>query len=307
MRIGLVVGLHGSDQSRPPAPTWEEIRTQVQVAEAVGFDLAVIEDALHLGSDGYWESVAMAGAMAAVTSRIEIGHSVFNAPYRSPALTAKIAETLDEISGGRYILGVGAGNTSDDEYAAFGFPADKRYSRFAEGIEIIHGLLKNGVVDFAGDYQWARRAELVIRGPRPQGPPIVIAAGGPKMLRLAARFGDGWNWWTVDYRNGLEALRPVVEELERACAEVGRERATLSRTLDLYSVDPLGMSTGAADATQYGQPVTGTSAEIADTLLSFSALGFEEIRVNLYPPDRFEGMATIIEAMADVVESVHAG
>lgn len=292
MRIGLVVGLHGDAQDA--APAWPNIRDQVVAAEAVGFDVVVIEDALLYRDEdatiGYWESVSMAGAIAAATSTIELGHSVFNAPYRTAALTAKIAETLDEISGGRYILGIGAGNVPDHDYAAFGFPADKRYSRFAETIEIIHGLLKEGRVDFEGEYQSARDAEMVLRSRRPQGPPIVIAAGGPKMLRLAARFGDGWNWWATSRPDAGEDLRPLIDEMERACDEVGRDPATLAYSLDYYSVDP--SRSGEANA---------------ERLLAFRDLGFEEIRVNLTAPETTEGHSRAIEAMAPVVELVHAG
>jgi len=100
----------------------------------------VFEDALlylgEKGADGVWESVSIAAALAAVTDRIHLGQSVINSPYRSPAMTAKIGDTIDEISGGRYVLGIGAGNTPDSDYEAFGFPTDKRFSRFAQSSPI---------------------------------------------------------------------------------------------------------------------------------------------------------------------------
>ena len=309
MRIGLIIGLHGSEGSRPPAPTWDSILDGARTAEAVGFDSVVFEDALlYRGSEsteGCWESVAIAGALAAGTSTIEFGQSVVNAPYRSPALLAKIAKTLDEISGGRYIFGLGAGNTPNSDYEAFGFPTDKRYSRFAEAIEIIHPLLKDGKVDFNGEYHSARDAELVLRGPRRQGPPIVIAAAGPKMLRLTARFADGWNWWTADHRDAIETLEPVVDEFERACDAVGRDPATIDRSLDFYTVDPVGLSLE-EEPVSIGHPMTGSAAEIADMLLGFGALGFSEVRCDLYPPESLDAMPECIEAMSPVVELVHA-
>lgn len=300
MRIGIIIGLHGTGRS---APRWRHVRDQVLAAEAVGFDLAVVEDALLLRREGkpsigYWESVSVMGAMASATSRIEIGHSVINAPYRSAALTAKIAETLDEISGGRFFLGIGLGNTTD--YEEFGVPADRRYSRFAESIRIIHDLLRSGKADFEGEFQSARRAELLPRGPRPSGPPIVIAAKGPKMLRLVARHADGWNWWSGGAPD-LEPLRPIVAELERACEEVGRDPSTLRRSVDVYSLDPLGGSSG-SDAAFQGSP-----EQLADTLLRFAELGFDEVRVDVVPADGFESVPRAIEALADVVDRVHAG
>jgi alkanesulfonate monooxygenase SsuD/methylene tetrahydromethanopterin reductase-like flavin-dependent oxidoreductase (luciferase family) len=299
MRIGIIIGLHGREGE---APGWTSVRDQVRAAEAVGFDLAVIEDALLYssdeGSEGYWESVAMAGAMAAATSRIEIGHSVINAPYRSAALTAKIAETLDEISGGRFFLGIGLGNTPD--YEQFGMKADHRFSRFAETIQIVHSLLKTGEVDHGGVYQSARGAKLVPRGPRPNEVPIIIAGKGPKMLRLTARYADGWNWWSVGAPD-LDVLRPIVADLERACDEVGRDSPTLRRTLDFYSVDPLGTFSGPEEATG------GTPTKIAEAILRFEPLGFDEVRVNVYPTDSVETLPAAIEALQPVVDRVHAG
>jgi alkanesulfonate monooxygenase SsuD/methylene tetrahydromethanopterin reductase-like flavin-dependent oxidoreductase (luciferase family) len=298
MRIGIVIALHGQEGR---APRWRHVRDQVLLAEAVGFDLAVVEDAL-LQPDaddpiGYWESVSMLGALAAATSRIELGHSVVNAPYRSAGLTAKIAETLDEISGGRFFLGIGLGNTAD--YEAFGIPADRRYSRFEDSIRIIHSLLRTGRADLDAEHQSARDAHLVLRGPRPAGPPIVIAAQGPKMLRLAARYADGWNWWTSG-RADLARLSVLVDEVDHACADVGRDPTTLQRSLDVYSVDPLGRFTGGHE------PIRGSVEEIAEALRAFGVLGFDELRVNVFPIDALDALPRVIEALAGAIELVHA-
>ncbi len=257
-------------------------------------------------SQGYWESVSIAAALAATTSRIEIGPSVFSAPYRSAAMTAKIAETLDEISGGRFIFGIGAGNVPDYDYEAFGFPTDHRYARFAEAIQIIHGLLKDRRVDYLGEYHSARNAELVLRGPRSQGPPIVIAAQRPKMLRLVARYADSWNWWTLDHRTAKKSLQPIIEELERACDEVGRDPTTLQRCLDFYTITPLSRADEATPATVEEvdgmQPITlsGTPEEIAGTLLGYTEMGFDEIRCDVHPKT-----IEAIEGMKEVVDLVH--
>ena len=308
MRIGIAVDSHGrASLPQRPATTWESIKDQALAAEAVGFDAVFVPDHLLYHSDdgntGCWESVSLAAALAAVTSTIEIGHSVFNAPYRSPALVAKIAETLDEISGGRYILGIGAGNVPDSDYAAFGIQADKRHSRFAEAIEIIHDLLKNGRVDFEGKYWSARNADLVLRGPRPQGPPIVIAAWGPKMMHLTARFADMWNGWVpVEKGPSTESFRPMVEGLERACQKAGRDPATLRRSLDIQ-VDLLSLH-GEGE-----KPIAGTSEEIAEAMLAFREIGVDEVRCYPYwpisetPGDRRK----MIESMAEIVDLVHAG
>ncbi len=303
MRIGMTIMLHGG----PPGgeretPRWTGIREQARAAEAAGFDLVVLEDGmLYRDEDetvGYWESVTMAAALAASTTRLDVGHSVLNGPYRSPALVAKIAETLDEVSGGRYILGIGRGNVPDHDYAAFGFTGAQRTARLAEALQIIRGLLKDGKVDFEGEHWFARESELVMRGPRPGGPPIVVAAAGPKMLRLAARYADGWNWWTTTGTD-LEPLRPIISELEQACTEVGRDPATLQRSLDVYSLDPLGRFPDKGH-------LTGSADELAEAILGFGELGFDEVRCDLYHPrEDLSVLAEAISAMADVVASVH--
>ncbi|HEX5591454.1 MAG TPA: LLM class flavin-dependent oxidoreductase, partial [Candidatus Limnocylindrales bacterium] len=250
---------------------------------------------------GVWESVSMVAAVAAVTSRIGIGHAVLNSPYRRPALTAKIAATLDEIAGGRYTFGIGLGNTPDD-YPLFGIDADPRYSRFAEAIEIIHGLLRTGRTDFEGTYYRAPGAELVLTGPRPATLPIIIAAGKPRAMRLVARYADEWNWW-VGGRDGSAGLHELVAEMERACAEVGRDPGTLRRSLDVFSVAVPGVPEPPADGDEL--QLAGSPDAIADALLAYGELGFAEVRVNLRAPSDVP-RTDAIAWMQDVVSRVHA-
>ena len=304
MRIGLINQLHGRPGDDRPAPTWSSISGRASAAEAIGFDMFVFEDALLYRNEdttnGVWESFSIAAAIAATTRTIAFGQSVVNTPYRSPAMVAKIAETIDEISGGRYVLGIGAGNTDDADYEAFGFPTDRRYARFAEAIEIIHTLLKTGKVDFEGEFYTAREAELVLRGPRSQGPPIAIAAGGPRMLRLAARYADAWNWW--GWGESLDEigdrLTPILTTLEQACETEGRDPGTLGRTFDLYTVVPDGFP---AELPSMDQPVTGSSAQIAAFILRLGEIGFDEVRCDVYPKN-----VDAIEAMRPIVDLVHA-
>lgn len=303
MRIGLINQLHGRPGGESPSPTWASISGRAAAAETAGFDMFVFEDALlyrgENGADGVWESVSIAAALAAVTDRIHLGQSVINSPYRSPAMTAKIADTIDEISGGRYVLGIGAGNTPDSDYQAFGFPTDKRYSRFAEAIQIIDALLKTGSCDFDGEFYTVKGAELVLRGPSDTGIPVSIAAGGPRMLRLVAEYGDAWNWWgwgeTLDQIR--ERVGPIVDQLEGACQAVGRDPSTLDRTFDLFTVvpdgcDPLGLD--------MENPVSGSSQQIAEHLLELGSLGFTEVRCELWPKT-----IEAIESMTEVVQLLH--
>jgi alkanesulfonate monooxygenase SsuD/methylene tetrahydromethanopterin reductase-like flavin-dependent oxidoreductase (luciferase family) len=300
MRIGLIDQLHGSPG--PGAPSWEKVSRRARLAEEAGFDIFVFEDALmyrgESGTDGVWESMTIAGALAATTTTIELGQSVVNTPYRAPALVASMATTLDEISSGRYVLGVGAGNTPDSDYRGFGFPTDHRYSRFAEWIEVLHTLLRTGSVHFDGEFHTADGGELVLRGPSPEGPRINIAAGGERMLGLAARFADEWNWWCWDetFDQVSTRLAPLMETLEAACFDAGRDPGSLVKTLDVYSI----VIPGAEH--DLDNPLTGSSDEIAGRLLELETLGFEEVRCDVFPKGP-EG----VEAMAPVVELVHAG
>lgn len=304
MRIGLITQLHGRPGGDTRPPTWESVALLARTAEDVGFDMFVYEDALlyrgEEATNGGWESMTISGGLAIETKRISYGPSVVNSPYRSPALAAKMAETLDEMSGGRFVLGIGAGNTADSDYRAFGFPTDKRYSRFAEAIEIIHSLLKTGAADFHGDFYSAEAAELVLRGPSGSGPRINIAAGGPKMLRLVARFADEWNWWAwgESVEQVADRMSGILDELQSACDEVGRDPATLTRTIDVYSIVPPGTDAAAAEMEN---PVAGGIDEIVEHLAALGDLGFTEIRCDLTTND-----PAGVEAMAPVVAAVHA-
>jgi alkanesulfonate monooxygenase SsuD/methylene tetrahydromethanopterin reductase-like flavin-dependent oxidoreductase (luciferase family) len=305
MDIGLIAGLHGRSGAETPAPTWDSIRGLATTAESVGFDMFVFEDALlYKGeetSDGVWESMAIAGAIAASTETIRFGQSVVNAPYRSPAMLASIATTLDEISGGRYVLGIGAGNTPDSDYEAFGFPTDRRYSRFAEAIEIIHSLLKTSNSDYAGGFYSAKEAELVLRGPHAEGPRINIAAGGTKMLTLVAKYADAWNWWAYDETLGQikERIGTITMTLDHACDAEGREPTSLDRTLDLYAVTPPGFDPAESG---FENTASGSAEEIAHFILGVGDIGISEVRCDLT-----NKTSEAVEAMAEVVELVHTG
>lgn len=301
MRIGLIAQLHGRPGSELD-PSWHTIHDLAATAEQVGFDMFVFEDVLmyrgETTTDGCWESMTIAGAIAASTDTIRFGQSVVNAPYRSPAMTASMATTLDEISAGRYVLGVGAGNSPVSDYEGFGFPTDRRYSRFAESIDIIHTLLRTGRVTYDGEFYSANEAELVLRGPSPHGPEINIAAGGPRMLQLVARYADAWNWWTWDETidEALGRLTPLMNQLDGACEAIGRDPSSLQRTLDLYSVTPPGLTPN----TDMSQPLQGNPEQIVEALRRLHASGFDEVRCDLT-----DKTTAGVEAMAPVVQALH--
>ena len=225
----------------------------------------------------------MLSALAASTSRVELGTLVMCGGFRNPAMLAKMADTVDEISGGRLILGLGAGY-HDPEYHAFGDPTDHRYSRFAEAIHIIHGLLRNGSVDFAGKFHQARECVLRPRGPRGGTIPIMIGTRGPQMLRLTARYADLWNGFLLRSRSRPEDLGPLNASVDAACREMGRAPATLARTA--------GVHWNAADSmevlppwvrSRYGPPLTGKPDEVADVFRAFARAGVSHMQVIVWP------------------------
>ena len=154
------------------------MRDLASTAEAIGLDTLLLPDHLIYrlpelpNMRGSWEAMSMAAALAAVTTNVELGHLVLSTSWRNPALVAKMADTIDEISGGRFTLGLGAG-WHEPEFTAYGFPFEHRFARFEEAVQIIHGLLHHGHVDFEGTYYNARDCELHPRGPRPDGLPIL--------------------------------------------------------------------------------------------------------------------------------------
>ncbi len=229
-RIGVI--LPESERAMDgETPRWRDILAMAHLAEEVGFDSVWLTDHLIFGREdgkfGPWESWSLVAALAATTSRVEIGTFVSCASFRNPALFAKMADTVDEVSGGRLILGLGAG-WNEVEYRTFGYPFDNRVSRFEEAIQIIAPLLRDGRVDFEGRFYQARECELRPRGPRPHGLPIMVGTTGPRMLRIAARFADLWN--TLSIRpDGVPELNARVDE---ACRDVGRDPRTLGRTIE---------------------------------------------------------------------------
>jgi alkanesulfonate monooxygenase SsuD/methylene tetrahydromethanopterin reductase-like flavin-dependent oxidoreductase (luciferase family) len=259
-------------------PRWAEIREMAEVSEQMGIDSLWIVDHLLYGFGteepvrGIWEGWSLLSALAAVTTKPELGTLVVCTGFRSQALLAKMADTVDEISDGRLILGLGAGYFQR-EYDAFGFPYDHRFSRFEEALEIIAGLLKNGEIDYEGKYYFARECELRPRGPRPSGPPIMIGTRGEKMLRLTAKHADSWNGWLARGDNRPVAIPPLRDAVDAACVEVGRDPATLDRTATVF-VDP---SESAAQSSR--GPVSGSPEEIARTLAAFADEGITHIQI----------------------------
>jgi alkanesulfonate monooxygenase SsuD/methylene tetrahydromethanopterin reductase-like flavin-dependent oxidoreductase (luciferase family) len=296
----LKVGLHLPEIERI-AP-WRDLAEMSLLAEEVGFDSIWVPDHLIYREPGEeatgpWECWSVLCAVAAITSRVEIGPLVICTSFREPGLVAKMADTVDEISGGRLILGLGAG-WNEPEYDAFGYPFAERVGRFFESFTIIRTLLREGAIDFAGKYYTLRDCELRPRGPRPAGPPLMIGARGEQMLRATLPHVDSWNGWYAWSGNTVEGYRPWQELVDAACAEVGRPAAEVERTMAVLVHMP--GNDGTHD--ERSEPIEGTPGQIAETLRGLAAEGVSHVQVVLNP-----NTAASVEAFAAVLEQLDAG
>lgn len=282
--------------------SWRQHLKMAHLAEETGLDSVWLGDHLLYTNPGErargpWECLTMLSALAASTSRIELGPLVLSTSFRNPALTAKIAETIDEISGGRFILGIGAG-WNRSEYDAFGFPFDRRFARFSEAFEIIRSLVRTGQVDFDGEFYSARECEIVPRGPRAGKLPIMVGSTGERMLRLTLPHVDLWNIWYADHGNSVKGLVPHLDRLDALCLDVGRDPATVERTAAVLVTAPGGStrSSGAADA-RHAPGINGTPEEVAAQLLAFRDAGIGHVQIVLDPitPGAIEWLAPAIE------------
>lgn len=300
VRIGIELPI-AENKGREGTPRWADISAMALRAEEVGLDSIWVEDHLIFRHEdqppqGVWECWSLMAALAAVTERVEIGALVSCATFRNPALTAKIADTVDEISGGRVVLGLGAG-WNQPEYEAFGFPYDHRVSRFEEALHIIHGLLKNGAIDYTGRFHSAENCELRPRGPRPEGPPILLGTTGDRMLRLTAQYADQWNAYFVHTGNLASGVAPLRERVDAACVAEGRDPATLERTATVL-VNMSGADTKRLAPHWTFAPLTGDADSIVRELHAYAAEGISHIQIWLEPNtiESIEAFAPILEA-----------
>jgi probable F420-dependent oxidoreductase len=279
VKIGLMIYL-ANDLEGNKRP-YDAVRAIAQQAETDGFDSIWVADHLFYRDPdkptrGIWECWTMLAALAEATSRVEIGPLVLCNSFRNPAILAKMATTLDEVSHGRLILGIGAG-WNEPEYQAFGLPFDHRVDRFEEAMQIIRPLLKEGHVDFAGKYYQAPDCEDVPRGPRPAGPPLMSGGEGPRMLRLTAQYADLWN---TGYMGTPDTMADPLARIASACHEVGRDPATLGVTalIGLWFPDLQPEKPRFLD-----KPLIGTVQEIAAAMRGYADLGVQHIMFQCVP------------------------
>ncbi len=282
-------------------PRWKDLAQMARVAEDIGLDSVWVGDHYLYrhpdGTRGPWEAWTQLAAIAAVTSRVEIGPLVASTSFHEPGVLAKMAMTVEEISGGRLILGLGAG-WNEAEYRAFGFPFDHRVSRFEEAFTVIRTLLREGAIDFEGQYYTLRDCELLPRGPRPEGPPLLIGSSGPRMLRITMPHVEQWNAWYWWFKNDPAQVPELHETVDAACAEVGRDPGTVERTVAAYVELPGSEGLRVFDR-DTAPPISGTPEEIARSLRAFADVGVSHVQLVIDPvtPAGVESLAPVLEAL----------
>ena len=295
--IGIVMPIMQFGPDRI-TPRWPAIRAMAIRAEELGFDTIWTPDELLWRSgdrppQGFWDGISMAGAVAAVTSRATVGTWVMSALHRNAGIIAKTAETLDEISGGRFLFGLGAGHVWPGQAHAFGLPEDNVFGRFEEALEVIVPLLRAGRADFEGTWHAARDLPQQPVGPRPGRIPILIGGNGPRGQRAAARHADIYSCY-IEERAELDEVAPRLLSLDAICTEIGRDPATLGRSVGVY-VDPT------VPAGTKPNQLSGSAKEIAEPIRTFRDAGFTRLELMFNP-----GTMAALEALAPVLELVRA-
>jgi F420-dependent oxidoreductase-like protein len=220
----------------PPQEIFDRIAEQARAAEVAGFELVTVMDHLYqipgVGpvTDPMLEAWSTLAALSRETTTVRLGTLVTGVTYRNPALLAKQVTTLDVLSGGRAILGLGAA-WNEDEHVGYGFdfpPVRERMDRLDEALTIIRSMFTDERPSFSGTHYRIHEALNVPRPIKPGGPPIMVGGGGEqRTLRIAARHADMTHWFPL----GIAALRHKDELLVRYCEEIGRDPDAIERTM----------------------------------------------------------------------------
>ena len=282
---------------------WPEYLAMARAAEECGFDSVWIGDHLLYAPEdgrserGPWEAWTLLAALGAVTKRVELGPLVACAAFHPPGVIAKMAATVAEVSGGRFVLGLGAG-WNEREFSAHGLPYDRRVSRFEEAWTIIHGLLAGERVTLAGRFWQADDAVLLPRPAEP--PPLMIGSNGPRMLSIALPHAAWWNTWFADFGNTAEGFAALNGRISEAAREAGRDPAEIGRSACAFVLLDEGAS-GERRNTRDAPAITGTSDQIAERLRELGEAGADEVIIVASPITERS-----IRALGDVVAAVRS-
>jgi probable F420-dependent oxidoreductase len=262
---------------------WPEYLAMARAAEEVGFDSIWIGDHFLYRGDGRpergpWEAWTMLAALAAVTERVRLGPLVACLGFHPPAVLAKMASTVDQVSDGRLVFGLGAG-WNEAEFRAFGIPFDHRAARFEEAFRIIRGLLWGERVTHRGRFWHAEGAVLL---PAPPGPPLLmVGSNGPRVLAATLPWVGAWNTWFDLYGNTPEGFERLNAEVSAAAELAGRPPGEIERSACVLLV--LDRSTGERPLEDGLPPLEGSMERIARGLRDLAEAGADEAIVVASP------------------------
>jgi alkanesulfonate monooxygenase SsuD/methylene tetrahydromethanopterin reductase-like flavin-dependent oxidoreductase (luciferase family) len=308
-RLGIGLNLPTWPRADRTVASWPEMRSLARDAEALGADMLWVPD--HLvrvlpsgRTVGFREGWTVLTAAAEATTRIGIGPFVACTGFRNPGLLAHMAETLDEVSGGRLVLGLGSGSPeTDTSWRMFGFDTARPVGRFAESVEVVARLLHGETVTFSGEHVRTDAAKLGPRGPRAGGPPLWLAAKGDRTMDVAARWGDAVNVNTP--LAGPDDVAAAGAVVGAACARLGREPATLTLT----GWTRIALDGGGRGVERPGW-LSGPPAQLVATLRAMAGAGLAHVSVYLgtdedtsplpaLSPQALERFAPVLEALGE--------
>ncbi len=258
---------------------WPEYRAIAMAAENGGLDSLWVGD--HLLYDlpdgstrGPLECWSLLAGLAAVTESVMLSPLVASTSFHSPAMLAKKAATVDEISGGRLMVGLGAG-WNEREYTAFGFPFDHRVDRFEEAFAIIRTLVRHGRSDFSGRHY--KIDDCVLDPPARPDLPLMIGSSGPRMLAITIPHVDAWNIWYDDFDNDPGLLADRIAVVDAAALAAGRRTEEIAKTAAL-----LVNLEGEPTRRDSRNPIVGSDA-MADALAGMNQAGIDHVQLVLDP------------------------
>ena len=283
---------------------WPELRSMARLAEDAGFDSVWVGDHLLYRYDdgstrGPWEAWTQLAGLAEATSRVAIGPLVAASAFHAPFMAAKLAATVDEISGGRLVLGVGAG-WNEPEFAALGAPFDHRISRFEEWFTIVRTLVQEGSIDFDGRFFQARDAELLPASSRTDGPmPILVGSSGPRMLAATLPHVQAWNAWYTDTDNAPAGVPRMRSLVDAACAEAGVEPSSIERTVAVQVRLPGGEGRISVYSDKPVPPLEGSPEVMAEVFRAYARERIGHVQLVLDPitQESVAALAPVLELL----------
>ena len=262
---------------------WPELASMARAAEEVGFDSIWLGDHLLYRDDGRrergpWDSWTMLAALAASTERVRLGPLVACAAFHPPGILARMATSIDEVSKGRFVLGIGAG-WNETEFRAFGIPFGERASRFEEAFTIVRRLLAGERVTFEGRFARAEDAVL-LPGPA-RRVPMIVGSTGDRVLRAALPHVDAWNTWYAGYGNTPEGFTRLNDRVTRLAGEAGRPEGEVAASACALVV--LDRDAGERPIDEGVVPLEGSTERVAEGLRALAESGADEVILVLSP------------------------